>query len=313
MICFYHADNDGKCAGFWVEKLGKRDNFEDSFIKINYDIDFPFEKIHKNEVVYIVDYSIQTDEMDRLLEITPNVIWIDHHKSSIEKYANYDKKIEGLRYDGIAGCMLTYIYLGCMCHCDTKEVISEFDPQDADSAPLFTKLIADYDVWTFEYGDYTRRFEKGFTIYPHEPTDTIWEELLSEEDWYILVNETTDSADKDIMDMPLLYSICQSGNNIIEHRKSLMKTICDKKGFETNLDGYKCFAVNMPLMSSDDFIISNAKMYDLLISFSFNGKLWSYSIRSETVDCSELAAKYGGGGHKGAAGFVLNSLILEEK
>ena len=92
-----------------------------------------------------------------------------------------------------------------------------------------------------------------------------------------------------------------------------MKTICDKKGFETNLDGYKCFAVNMPLMSSDDFIISNAKMYDLLISFSFNGKLWSYSIRSETVDCSELAAKYGGGGHKGAAGFILNSLILEEK
>lgn len=22
MICFYHADNDGKCAGFWVNKCG---------------------------------------------------------------------------------------------------------------------------------------------------------------------------------------------------------------------------------------------------------------------------------------------------
>lgn len=25
MICFYHNDADGKCAGFWVEELAKRE------------------------------------------------------------------------------------------------------------------------------------------------------------------------------------------------------------------------------------------------------------------------------------------------
>lgn len=25
MICFYHNDADGKCAGFWVDELAKRE------------------------------------------------------------------------------------------------------------------------------------------------------------------------------------------------------------------------------------------------------------------------------------------------
>lgn len=101
-----------KCAGYWVKTLNKlTDNFTDEYIKINYGIEFPFDSIGKNEIVYIVDYSISPEEMDKLLEITSNVIWIDHHKSAIEKYKNYDKDVKGLRYDGIAGCMLTYCYL----------------------------------------------------------------------------------------------------------------------------------------------------------------------------------------------------------
>ena len=33
----------------------------------------------------------------------------------------------------------------------------------------------------------------------------------------------------------------------------------------------------------------------------------------KTVDVSEIAKKYGGGGHKGAAGFNMDKLIFEEK
>ncbi|MBQ1719860.1 MAG: nitroreductase family protein, partial [Bacteroidales bacterium] len=44
-------DNDGKCAGFWVKKLAKGDKYEKEFIPINYNIPFPFEKIHKDETV----------------------------------------------------------------------------------------------------------------------------------------------------------------------------------------------------------------------------------------------------------------------
>jgi len=42
------------------------------------------------------------------------------------------------------------------------------------------------------------------------------------------------------------------------------------------------------------------------------GKKWSYSVYSTKpdIDCSAFAKRYGGGGHKGAAGFYSDSLIF---
>ncbi|MBQ2396247.1 MAG: hypothetical protein II304_04280 [Bacteroidales bacterium] len=298
MKVFYHSDNDGKCAGFWVKELATPDEkYDTEFIKMDYNIDFPFETIKPNETVYIVDYSISTEEMDKLFNITKNIIWIDHHKSAIERYENYDKEIKGLRYDGIAGCMLTYCYLKHMTDRGNGEVKS-FSSEMTEDAPEFTKLIADYDVWTFKYGDKTRAFEKGFTLFLHEPEDEIWDDLLTESD---LFNNTTLT----------LSNIISSGKTIIEYRKNMMRDYCEKKGFEAVLDGNKCFAVNMAMMGTDDFIIPNVEDYDILISFSFDGMNWNYSLRSTKIDCAELAMKYGGGGHKGAAGFSQKEFILE--
>lgn len=298
MKVFYHSDNDGKCAGFWVKELATPDEkYDTEFIKMDYNIDFPFETIKPNETVYIVDYSISTEEMDKLFNITTNIIWIDHHKSAIERYENYDKEIKGLRYDGIAGCMLTYCYLKHMTDRGNGEVKS-FSSEMTEDAPEFTKLIADYDVWTFKYGDKTRAFEKGFTLFLHEPEDEIWDDLLTESD---LFNNTTLT----------LSNIISSGKTIIEYRKNMMRDYCEKKGFEAVLDGNKCFAVNMAMMGTDDFIIPNVEDYDILISFSFDGMNWNYSLRSTKIDCAELAMKYGGGGHKGAAGFSQKEFILE--
>jgi len=295
MKVFYHADNDGQCAGFWVKRLADRDEYPTTFIKINYGIDFPFEDIKPNEIVYIVDYSIPPEEMDRLLAITPNVIWIDHHKSAIDRYVDYDKEIKGLRYDGIAGCMLTYIYLSHMAYAGL-----EFKESFVDTAPMFTKLIADYDVWTFKYGDKTRQFNKGFVLYPHEPEDDIWDELL------------LDEAIDGYRPLPQLDAICERGKTIIKYRESMMADYCDCKGFETEFEGCKSFAVNMAQLGSDDFIIPNSESYDLLIGFSFDGEIWTYSLRSTRVDCAEIAMKYGGGGHVGAAGFNSKELLLKK-
>lgn len=306
MICFYHADNDGKCAGFWVNKCGLTDKYGKNFFKIDYGIDFPFEKIHKDERVYIVDYSIPPEQMDKLLEITPNVVFIDHHKSAIEMYKDYDKEIAGLRYDGIAGCMLAYIYLQVMTDLSEK-VTREFNPDLADSAPWFTKLIADYDVWTFEYGDNTRYFEKGFSLVPHEPQDVIWSALLTEDS---LNKSRLRGTPYESYYPDRIIQFIKDGKIITAYRHNYMQDYCEKKGFETDALGYKAFAVNMALMGTDDFVIPNVEDYDLLVSFSYDGKAWSYSLRSTKIDCAELAAKFGGGGHKGAAGFSTESLIF---
>jgi hypothetical protein len=52
------------------------------------------------------------------------------------------------------------------------------------------------------------------------------------------------------------------------------------------------------------------KNFDLICLFRFNGSQWSYglysggTIKSSLIDCSKIAEFYGGGGHKGAAGWV---------
>lgn len=302
MKVFYHIDNDGKCAGFWVYQMVTQDKYGKECIPINYDISFPFEKINPNEKVYIVDYSILPKEMDKLFEITPNIVWIDHHKTAIERYKDYNKPIRGVRYDGVAGCMLTFCYLHFMTQADEGE-IKPFEKDMVKYAPLFTKLIADYDVWTFEYGDETRGFEKGFSLYPHEPTDRIWGDLF---DQYLFTN---DKSERD----NLTKKIAKEGQLFIKYRKAMMKSYCKANGFEAMLENsYKVYAVNMAMISSDDFVIDNIDDYDLLVGFSCDGHQWRYSFRSakENIDCAKIAERYGGGGHKGAAGCTTAHFLL---
>lgn len=42
------------------------------------------ETIKPNEQIYIVDFSISSEEMRELLKITKDITWIDHHKTAIE-------------------------------------------------------------------------------------------------------------------------------------------------------------------------------------------------------------------------------------
>ncbi|NLN80999.1 MAG: phosphohydrolase, partial [Clostridiales bacterium] len=104
MKCFYNNDADGRCAGFWVAlSAGLKDingSFKTEFIETNYGKPFPLDEIKPDEQVYIVDYSIKPAEMLRLLEITKDVTWIDHHKTAIEKYVDFPQEIRGVRYDG---------------------------------------------------------------------------------------------------------------------------------------------------------------------------------------------------------------------
>lgn len=293
MKIFYHNDADGKCAGFWVKRLVCTEEYI-GYIKMDYGREFPFDKIEKNETVYIVDYSIEPSEMDRLLEITPNVTWIDHHISAIKKYENYDKEIRGVRYDGIAGCILTYCYLKHMTDRGIGD-IKLFEEYMTEDAPMFTKLIADYDVWTFQYGHFTKEFHAGLKLMPDtKPTSKLWDSLLLDNGDY------------------LTNTLIHEGALRIQCRKEIMYHYCEAFGFEVMLNGHKCFAVNMGLMSSDDFVIDNIDDYDMLIGFAFNGHEWRYSLRSTKVDCSKVATLYGGGGHKGAAGFNTKECVLKK-
>lgn len=55
--------------------------------------------------------------------------------------------------------------------------------------------------------------------------------------------------------------------------------------------------------------------YPCVVRYHYKNGIYTYSIYStkENVDCALMASVYGGGGHKGAAGFQSKKLILPYK
>lgn len=288
MKCFYHTDADGICSGYIVRYFQEHLEEEQQYIPINYGMKFPLESIQAEELVYIVDYSIEPSEMEELMKITKgNVVWIDHHKTAIEKYKTYKDYIPGLRYDGIAGCMLTWFYFN-----------KAFPPCDSEveNAPQFVQLIADYDVWTFKHGEQTRYFQLAFNAENYTPESKKMDFLME------------DDADGSLLNRMIL-----DGKAMLKYRDGWSKTYCETLGFETEFEGHKAFAMNLGMCGRDNFKGVSGKEYDLLIGFVFDGEKWRYSLRSKNIDVSEIAKKYGGGGHRGAAGFEADTFLLKGK
>lgn len=294
MKCFYHNDADGRCAGFWVHlNVGINDEYADhSCIEMTYSKPFPMGSIRKDEQIYIVDYSISPDEMRQLLDITKNVTWIDHHKTAIEKYKDFEYEVRGVRYDGIAGCMLTYCYIHHMTQRGEGD-IKPFDISMTNDAPRFTKLIADWDVWKFEFGDDTRHFITAFNAYDFEPSSTTWNKFLCFPDDFICDD------------------LIIQGITMTAFRDGWAKDYI-KLGFETEFEGVTCFALNLGHCNSEYFKSLPSGKYDALMPFVFDGNQYTVSLYSKTTDVSEIAKKYGGGGHKGASGFQCKELPFKK-
>ncbi len=53
--------------------------------------------------------------------------------------------------------------------------------------------------------------------------------------------------------------------------------------------------------------------YPICIGFVYDGKQYTVGLYSREIDVSEIAKKYDGGGHKGAAGFVCKELPFKIK
>ncbi len=67
-------------------------------------------------------------------------------------------------------------------------------------------------------------------------------------------------------------------------------------------EGYRAIAMNTTRFNSQAF--DSTPGYDLMIPFRFDGKEWAYSLyTTKEIDCSAIAKKFGGGGHKKSAGF----------
>jgi len=150
-------------------------------------------------------------------------------------------------------------------------------------APKFIQYITDRDLWKWEL-PYSKEFSAAFDMVPFE-----FEEFEKFED---------DSVFDDAV---------KRGSYILAYSKTVVKKVCDKAS-ERRIAGKHVMVVNSShWMSEIGAKLSPDCDYALIWYYDHNDKRIKVSLRSfhEHVDVSDVSKKFGGGGHKKAAGFTL--------
>ncbi len=271
MKCFYHkSDLDGQCSGAIVKLKFP----ECEMIGIQYGDPFPWENVIPGEAVWMVDFSLQPfGDMIRLSNLA-ELYWMDHHKSSLDEAYEWKFMASGGQncQIGKAGCELTWQ----SCH-------PEIPP------PRAVTLLGRYDVWDHHNYPGALEFQYGMRNQDDTRPDNVdfWSDIL---DGCGEVNRIT-----------------FTGETILAYETRQNAAYVRSCGFEVELDGLRCLAVNKGLTGSLLFASRyDPEKHDAMLAFCLRKSgQWTVSLYSDKsdVDVSEICKARGGGGHKGAAGF----------
>jgi len=304
--CFYHSqDLDGHCSGAIVKY-----RFPEAIMHpINYGDEFPWYEIKPEDEVYMVDFCLQPFNGMIRLGKSCNLVWIDHHATSIEEVFACPAIIEAKHTlnPKKAACELTWEYL--------------FPDKPV---PLAVKLLSLYDSWTYqghELEDMVLPFQMRLRMEELDPKD--WGDYEEEGDpayWWIQRLLRSDNAGTFWL-KPLI----EEGRLLLRYDEANKAKYARTYAFETTLHlfshqvirprAFKAIAVNLGHTNSKvfDSVYDPAK-HELMIPFVRRvDKLWNVSLYSTKpeIDCGEIAKSFGGGGHKGAAGFQGKELPFE--
>lgn len=294
MIVYHHNDLDGRCAGAIVAKAARQKRMSldtkierEIYREVNYKDTIDIGEIQKDETIVIVDFSFKPELMRTVKQKTDNIIWIDHHKTAIGYVSEYGFNPAGIRnYEtpGKSGCQLAWQY---------------FFPEETE--PDVVRYIGDMDAWVWKYPE-TSHYVEGLRLHEHRPVEgfALWNDLLL---------YAADAYQRSV-ETRYTKSFISNGKIAIQYRRMICEDYCRSHGFEMIFDGKPCFATGLYMWGSLLFGEERMRKYDICFSFEFSGEKWTIGLYSKKpdIDVSLIAQSLGGGGHKGAAGFVCDEL-----
>jgi len=285
LVIYHSSDLDGICSrdiskkwarecGHDITSIGWTHNNPDPVIGDEYNI------------VVIADIMLGIQTMCNLhkqaLEGKKEVIWIDHHFTSMELAKEHGlTHFKGIQRIGTAACALCWEYF--------------FDSR----VPQAVQLLSAYDVWDKNLADWntiTLPFQYGMRLYDEIP------ETFLQYDY------------KSIGKLVYLEDVINIGNSIIAFEKQKHTKNCASSAFEAHIYGYKAICLNTLDFSSNTFSsIWDEDRYDVMFAFAYTGQGVRCSLyTTNDINCGDIAKKFGGGGHKKAAGFLLSVNKLAE-
>lgn len=291
IVIYHRSDFDGIfCREIARKFLGETLDT----IYIGWDYGDPVEDIkngiNSEDTVYMLDISVAD------LMTHPNLIWIDHHKSAMEKFGSKP----GYQIDGVAACRLAWQWFRehivdikhpCLLwKAPTKEDFIERRVVE----PLAVRLAGEYDIWD-KRDPNAELFQHG--LRSRELTSIWWSQMLRSDD-----------------DNQAVLELLQRGEAIQYAKTQENKGIIESYGFTLLWEGLNLLACNHARFNSHLFTAGLTSEHDACLGFNWDGKnkQWRVSLYhapgKEHHDLSVIAVKYGGGGHRGACGFTAKHL-----
>ncbi len=258
-----------------------------------------------------------------------NIVWIDHHKSSIE---SHPQAIPGYRIDGVAACRLAWQWFTAMeaakmkegsgMGCHKPELPSKQDFIDSKVAePIAVRLAGEYDIWD-KRDPRAEMFQYG--LRSRELTEFDWSDMLSmkratiEEIEQLIAVGHRDLLEPDGSTIPAIVSGLLSNGAICQrYAQQADASICKSRTWLMEWEGLKFLCVNSARFNSLLFAAKDLPEtgHDALLGFCYDGKCWTVSLyhaRHRTdLDLSQIAMRHGGGSHRGACGFTCLKLPFD--
>jgi len=245
-----------------------------------------FQSEEEYSTLYVVDFSLPVSELKHIKEHWPTLhtTILDHHKTAFEAYCptlevKEDSSLATELYG--ASIFLDNAHSGAGC------VYEFFEDQLEDVCPSFVAMVEDYDLWKFKLQD-TKAFNKYLCSRP---------KLLSE--WESINSKLLDGYER--------ARIMTRGSQLYyEHQKLVQEIAEQAKPYM--FCAHCAMVVQCPPEHTSAVGNYIAERYPhraaLMFSPDTAANCINWSLRSVgDLDVSAIAKRYGGGGHKNAAGF----------
>lgn len=275
ILVFYHKNCLDGLASAWAAWKKFEDKAE--YIPLNYQA--PFDKNIKGKKIYFLDVSPNRKILENLKKNDCEIVIIDHHLSAKN---NLDLVSSG-----------SFIMRLNMKHSASVLTWQYFFPEK--KIPKSLLYIEDIDLWKFR-----KRFSR---------------EIVASIDLSDIDFKKFNRLTSDIENKERRKKYIRTGKKVVEDQDKLIEQIVEKAK-KVKIGKIKTLAVSSSILISEigDALIK--KLSPMAIIWFKAGETRRISLRSNgKVDVSKIAEKYGGGGHKCAASFVINigdSLPWEE-
>jgi len=288
----------------------------------------------KNQTIYVMDLPLDRPfgcvSPNWPKAVDSNAIWIDHHKSSIETHPT---TIPGYRIDGVAACRLAWQWFTAWEKFKKQTSLDPDEPWFNDHypfpkksdyvnrkiiEPLAVRLAGEYDIWD-KRDERTDVFQFGLRSRKLDTRD--WQMMfdmkkpsIEEIEGLISVGHLNDLVNPDgTYTPPIVWGLLESGR-ILQTYQQRNDAGMMHRSFIVEFEGLKFLALTTARCNSLTFMSKDVPEtgHDALMGFYFDGQKWNVSLyhakHNTGIDLSQIAVKFGGGGHRGACGFRVDKL-----